>query len=236
MMRSEAVQDLTLRLFRMETERDKQKKVGASQISDPCTYHLAKTLSGAPETPTKYWLGGKIGTATHLFIEDTIARADLADFPELEGARIEKKILLGDLEGYGTISSKPDLALVKENHLIDWKTSTRDKSRKFQRTLDDQTYSSKEAEYTLNKYVAQTQLYAWGLNNEGIKIDGISLVFINRDGTTEGDIWNYTFEYSEDLALAVWTRLEQIWQNVQNGVDLETLEKNAHCFKCAIGI
>lgn len=236
MLQSEAVQDLTLRLLRMETKRDQQRKVGASQISDPCTYHLAKALSGEKETPSKYWLGGKIGTATHLFIEDSISRADLADFPELEGCKVEEKIVLGELEGYGTVSSKPDLALVKNNHLIDWKTSTRDKSRKFQRTLDDRTYSSKEAEYTLNKYVAQTQLYAWGLNNAGIPIDGISLVFINRDGSSSPDVWNYTFEYSEELALAVWTRLEQIWQSVKNGIDFETLEKNEHCFKCAIGI
>lgn len=236
MMRSEAVRDLGLRLLLQESSRDKQKKVGASQISDPCTYHLAKALSGIQEPPAKYWLGAKIGTATHLFIEDSIAKADLNDFPELEGAKVEQKIVLGELEDYGVISSKPDLALVKHNHLIDWKTSTRDKSRKIQRVLDDGTYSDPKSEYTLNKYVAQTQLYAWGLNNSGIKVDGISLVFINRDGTTDSDVWDYTFEYSEELALAIWTRLEHIWQNVKNGIDLETLEKNEHCFKCTLGL
>jgi len=133
-----------------------------------------------------------------LLLEETISKVDVKDFPELEGARVEQKIHLGELEGYGTISSKPDLALVKQKHLIDWKTSTRDKSRKLQR--------------------------------------GISLVFINRDGTTEADVWNYTFEYSEELAVAVWTRLENLWTNLQNGVELDSLERNADCFKCAIGI
>jgi hypothetical protein len=184
----------------------------------------------------KYWLGGKIGTATHLLLEETISKVDVKDFPELEGARVEQKIHLGELEGYGTISSKPDLALVKQKHLIDWKTSTRDKSRKLQRVLDNPDGKDTSSQYTLQKYIAQTQLYAWGLNNSGTEIEGISLVFINRDGTTEADVWNYTFEYSEELAVAVWTRLENLWTNLQNGVELDSLERNADCFKCAIGI
>jgi hypothetical protein len=193
-------------------------------------------LTGSQEAKMKYWLGGKIGTATHLLLEETISKVDVKDFPELEGARVEQKIHLGELEGYGTISSKPDLALVKQKHLIDWKTSTRDKSRKLQRVLDNPDGKDTSSQYTLQKYIAQTQLYAWGLNNSGTEIEGVSLVFINRDGTTEADVWNYTFEYSEELAVAVWTRLENLWTNLQNGVELDSLERNADCFKCAIGI
>lgn len=163
-----------------------------------------------------------------------MGRVDPADFPELEGARIEQKIVLGELPGYGTISSKPDLALVRDNHLVDWKTSTRDKSRKLQRVLDNPDISDTGSQYTIQKYIAQTQLYAWGLNQAGTPIDGISLVFINRDGTTDSDVWNYTFEYSEELAVAIWTRLETLWTNLQNGVELHTLERNADCFKCAM--
>lgn len=236
MLRQDEIQSLTIRLLTHETERDKQKKIGASQISDPCTYHLAMALSGNQEAKMKYWLGGKIGTATHLLLEDTISKVDIKDFPELQGAKVEQKIHLGELEGYGTISSKPDLALISQKHLVDWKTSTRDKSRKLQRVLDNPDMKDTSSQYTLQKYIAQTQLYAWGLNNSGVEIDGISLVFINRDGTTEADVWNYTFEYSEELAVAVWTRLESLWTNLQNGVELDSLERNADCFKCAIGI
>ena len=231
-----AVHDLTLRLFRMESDRDRQKKVGASQISDPCSYHLAKALTNQPETPSKYWLGGKIGTATHLFIESCIEKADLSDFPELEGAWVEQKIELGELPGYGAINSKPDLVLVSEGHLIDWKTSTRAKMKKLQKAIDTPDTKDTASVYTIQKYMAQAQLYAWGLNKAGVKIDGLSLVFINRDGTTEHDIWNLTFDYSEEFALAVWTRLENLWTKIQNGLDLETLDRNEDCFKCSMGI
>jgi hypothetical protein len=236
MLSSPEIHDLSVRLFRQESERDKQRKIGASQISEPCTYHLARSLTTFGDTPTKYWLGGKIGTATHMFLEDSIAKADLSQFPELEDCRVEQKIYLGELEGYGTINSKPDLVLVKQNHLIDWKTSTRDKSRKLQRVIDNPEAKDSGSIYTLKKYTAQAQLYAWGLNRMGVKIDGISLVFINRDGTTEGDIWDYTIEYSEEFALAVWQRLENVWNQICANAGLDSFEKDADCFKCNMGI
>lgn len=239
-MKDAEVKDLTVRLFKRETERDKQRRVGASQISDPCTYHLARALANVPEAPAKYWLGGKIGTATHLLIEDSISKASLEDFPELEGCMVEEKITLGKLRNYGVVSSKPDLVLTKNKHLIDWKTSTRDKARKLQKVLDgienNETIKDTATFYTFQKYVSQAQLYAWGLNQSGIPIDTCSLVFINRDGTTDADIFTYTFDYSEDLAVALWVRLESLWSSVESGIDIETLERNGDCFKCAIGI
>ena len=236
-MKDSQVRELTVALLTQSTERDRQRKVGASQISDPCTYHLARALITTGEAPIKYWLGAKVGTAIHMLLEDAVEKADLTAMPELEGAQVEQKILLGELDGYGTISSKPDLMLVKENHLIDWKTSTRDKSKKMQRYLDDPSIPTlKDVGYTIQKYVAQVQLYAWGLAKAGTPADNCSLVFINRDGTTENDIWTYTFDYSEELAVQLWDRLVNLWTAIKAGVDLEQLDRNEHCFKCAIGI
>lgn len=232
-MKDSQVRDLTVALLTQSTERDKQRKVGASQISDPCTYHLARALITAGEAPIKYWLGGKIGTAVHMLLEDTIAKTDL---PDVHDAIVEKKIYLGELKDYGTISSKPDLVLPSKKHLIDWKTSSRDKMRKMQRYIDDPENGKADVAYTLQKYVAQVQLYAWGLNREGTEIETCSLVFINRDGTTENDIWTYTFDYSEELAVQLWDRLVNLWDAIRAGVDLENLDRNEHCFKCAIGI
>lgn len=240
MLQDSQVHDLTIRLLKLETERDKQFKVGASQISDPCTYHLAKALQNAKGGPSKYWLGGKIGTATHLFIEDCISKADIADFPELDGAVVEQKIVLGELEGYGTINSKPDLALIKMGHLIDWKTSSRDKMKKMKKVLDSiltgEPIKDSGSYSTLMKYVAQVQLYARGLEDAGTPVDGCSLVFINRDGTNEADVWTYTFEYSRAYADAIWNRLVNLWSKMQEGLDVETIERDADCFKCTMGI
>lgn len=222
------VKGMVLDLLLGETERDKQHKVGASQIANPCDKHLAKALAGHREAPSKYWLGAKLGTATHLLLEDGIKRANL---PELEDSRIEEKIILGELEGYGTIKSTPDLAVVKHNHLLDWKTTKRDKSKKLQNLIAGK--QDAESYYTLSKYIGQTQLYAWGLNQMGITIDGISLVFINRDGTNEGDIWEHTFPYDESIALGLWERLQWLWQELQDGNHPDNFMGDSHCFNCA---
>jgi hypothetical protein len=233
MITNQRMRDIAVSLFKQESDRDKQKKIGASDFSDPCAYHLAKKLLGEPEDPMKYWLGGKIGTAVHSFLEDAMTKADLELLPELKSAVVEEKIYLGELEGYGTINSKPDLVLVEDGHLVDWKTSSRDKTRKMQKVLFGES-SDASVTYSLKKYYTQAQIYAWGLNKAGTKIDACSLVFINRDGTTENDIWAHTFEYDESHAEAAWLRLEGIWAALQVSRDPEQFEKDADCFKCRI--
>lgn len=229
------IKELTLGLFNQQSERDKQKLVGASNLSDPCTYHLAHALAGTPEQPMKYWLGGKIGTAVHSFIEDAIAKSAEQVFSD---AAIEQKITLGAIDGYGTVSSKPDLVLPSVKHVIDWKTSTRAKSRKLQNVIDELPNEPKDKDsyYTVMKYVAQIQLYAWGLNNSGTPIEKLSLVFINRDGTTDADIWDYTIDYDANYAQAVWNRAVKVWEAIQGGHALDDFAKHDHCFKCKIGI
>lgn len=233
MLTQDRVQELTLSLFKQESSRDKQKKIGASDFSDPCEYHLAKKLLGQPSGEFKYWMGAKLGTATHEFLEKRIPLSDFSEYPEFKDARIEESIVLGELEGYGTIKSKPDLALIHGDHLIDWKTSKRDKSKKLQNVIHG-LRDDEESRYTLKKYFAQAQIYAWGLNNSGVKIDGCSLVFINRDGTYDPDVWNYTFPYDENFALSMWSRLERIWGQLQDGADLETFERDIFCFNCKV--
>lgn len=225
--------ELLIGLLQSETERDKQRKVGASQISNPCTKHLAMALAGIPQGASKYWLGGKIGTAVHLLIEDMIAKADLAKFPELEDCMVEQSIVLGELPDYGVIKSKPDLALVKDMHLIDWKTTKRDEAKRIQKWLDTGVINAK-TEYTMKKYMAQGQLYAWGLNNMGVTIETIALAFISRDGTNEADIVVVDFEYDEVAAMKLWRRLELLWEELQSGVHPESYAGDADCFNCSI--
>lgn len=230
MITNDRITEITLSLLKQESDRDKQQKIGASDLSDPCAYHLAKKLLGIPEAPFKYWLGAKIGTATHSFLEDAISKSDL---PEMASAIVEEKIFLGTLDGYGDIHSKPDLVLVDDKHLIDWKTSTRDKTRKYQRVVFGESQDA-SVMYSLQKYYTQAQIYAWGLNNSGKPIDACSLVFINRDGTMDTDIWSYTFDYEPDHAEMAWKRLETIWANLGINPDPEQFDREGECFKCKV--
>lgn len=220
-------------MLKNPSERDRQRKVGASQISQPCDYCLANALTGGGhQEPSRWWLGARLGTAIHETLEkEEYANVDKPKsyhFEALEGALIEERITLGTISGYGTIGSKPDLVLTKYNHLVDHKTTTRDKLKKYK--LDGVPIA----------YVYQTQLYAWGLNKSGVKIESITLNFICRDGSTDDDVWTYTFPYDEALALKAWERLDLIWRYITDNNNLknpstkliDTLESHPDCFKC----
>jgi hypothetical protein len=232
MLTNNDVKQLTVDLFKQRSDRDKQHKVGASNISNPCTRHLAHDLLGTPEAEFKYWMGGKIGTAIHSFLESAIDSSGSAIF---DGCVVEQKITLGEIPGYGVVNSKPDLVLPNSNHLIDWKTTSRAKVKKLQNVVDGVKQDA-ESLYTLQKYVGQAQLYAWGLNQAGTKIDRSTLVFINRDGTYENDIWTYTFDYDEAIAVALWDRVNAIWGELQDGAHPNDYPNDEHCFKCSMGI
>jgi hypothetical protein len=226
------IKEMTVGLFLQESERDKQRKVGASQISDPCTRHLAHALAGSEQAPQKYWLGGKIGTSIHAFIESAIPTSSDVRF---NGAIIERKIELGDVPGYGMVSSKPDLLLANYNLLVDWKTTTRAKIKKIKDFTDGLKQDAASA-YTVQKYLGQANLYAWGLNKDGYKIEDIALVFINRDGTNENDIHPLVTEYDEPFAVALWERLVNIWKDLEDGAHPNDFEGHPECYKCSIGI
>lgn len=227
-----AVKDLTVSLFKIRSDRDKQHKVGASNISDPCTRHLAHALMGTPESEQKYWMGGKIGTAIHSFIENAIEASDNEIFSD---ALIEQKITLGEIKDYGVVSSKPDLVLPSQRQLLDWKTTSRAKIKKIQNFVDGIKQDS-ASEYTLQKYFGQAQLYAWGLNQAGIPIDRVTLVFINRDGTSDNDIWTYGIDYNEEFAVSLWNRVSNLWAELENGSHPESYAPHPDCYKCSIGI
>ena len=232
MLTNNDVKELTVGLFKQRSDRDKQHKVGASNISNPCTKHLAHDLLGTPEAEMKYWMGGKIGTAIHSFLESAIEQSDSDVF---DGCVVEEKIILGEIPGYGVVSSKPDLVLPNSNHLIDWKTTSRAKVKKLQNLVDG-IKDDAASLYTIQKYVGQAQLYAWGLNQAGTRIDRSTLVFINRDGTYENDIWTYTFDYDESIAVALWNRVTALWYDLQNGVHPDSYPDDPNCFKCSVGI
>lgn len=218
------VKRLIIDLLKTPSERDKQAKVGASNISQPCDYCLGRALQGGPAEPNRFWLGARIGSAIHAALEAEeekhIDRPRSYHFEALEGALIEQKIHLGYVEGYGNISSKPDLALVKHCHLLDHKTTSKAKLKNY------------KLSGVPKAYIYQTMLYAWGLNKQGVRIDRVSLVFICRDGSTDDDIWVYSTDYDESLAERAWARLEGIWNFLQSGGSVGQLESDEDCFTC----
>ena len=229
---AKAVEEMMINLFLQESDRDKQWKVGASQIADPCTRHLAHALMNTEKQPQKYWLGAKIGTALHGYIESAIGKSD--DI-RLAGALVERKIELGTIPGYGSISSSPDLVLVDSGLLVDHKSTTRTKIKKIKNYVDGIRHDI-DTEYTIKKYLGQMNLYAWGRNkNYGDNIDQLAIDFVNRDGTNEKDFYCLLVDYDEEFAVALWTRLQNLWNELQEGSHPESYAPTEGCYMCAKG-
>lgn len=137
--------DMTVRLLRMPTARDKQKRIGASNLSNGCDYCLACNLLGDDRQTARSdqaWFGRVLGTAFHAILEHRIT--DTLAFDELEGealrvareqistmlsldpdARAEVPVIVAEILGYGEVPGTIDVEFPEQ--IVDWKGSTRKK-------------------------------------------------------------------------------------------------------------
>ncbi len=219
------VKYLVLDLMRQQSARDKQTKIGPSGIGNPCDYCLGLAVSGqTPGGPNHFWMGARIGTAIHETLEKAasqhVEKPRSSYFAALEGALLESKVRICVIEGYGMIQGSADLVLTAEDHLVDYKTTTRKKMDKLK--LDGPS----------QEYIIQQQLYMYGLNtNHGMNIKRASLVYIARDGSSNADVHVVSFDYDEHTAELALERLELIINVVKQG-GLDTLESHPDCFDC----
>lgn len=232
---NEALRSLALDLLKTPSSRDKQRKIGPSLYASPCTKCVGQYLYEPVNQTSKYWLGARIGTAIHNLLEKYARRK--AFRKKYPGALIEQKVQLGTLEGYGKLAGSADLVLTEQRMVVDYKTTDRDKIKAIKRayTSEPNEYdlsSVQEARYKLQTYAGQMGQYARGLElHHDTPIDKLGIVFINRDGKTDSDVWAMTMDYDRDYAEKVWQRLDSIWKHVQeNGVD--DLESHPLCWPC----
>jgi hypothetical protein len=227
MLDNDEIKWLVLDMLKDPSERDRQTLIGPSEIGNSCDYCVARRLMESKGHPRKdvgqYWLGARIGTAIHeaLQIEgEKHAQSGKGRFKALRGAVLEKRFPLTVIEGYGEINLKPDLVLVNDAVLVDYKTTSK----------------AKLAHYKLDgvprQYIIQQNLYAFGLRRNGIDIQRIALVFINRDGTQDSDVNVLSFEVDEEIAVKALDRLQKIWDDLTNGKTPDDFESDEDCYYC----
>lgn len=259
MLTAEQVRLLGVRTMRRQTERDRQVKVGASNLSNPCDYHLAMDLRGESTKPDymefgedeRAWLGGKNGTGIHAVFSWAVEELQKDTPPSERDLLSEYKLKIGHINGYGDVNSTLDLATISMGHLIDLKTTLRKKTAQYWAALGRKSKVTsipviESARSKLAQYQVQTHFYSKGLIDQGIAIDGNSLLFINRDGTgwfdseeheedfknpdNNRDIWEWTYDYDQGLVDAAWARVNRIYEDVANG--RRDFERHEHCYPC----
>lgn len=203
-----SIRDRVIQEITRPTDRDKQRKVGPSEIGNPCTQCLGRALAGE-RREQDFSLYPWIGTAVHYYMEDNT-------FPEAEH---ELRLYVGDIEGYGSISGTTDMYDPEEKAAVDWKIVGLKNLKKYR------------ASGVSEQYRFQAMLYGLGLHIAGKPIEKIAIVFIPRDSGNVKDIWVHEEEWQEEMALAALERAQAIYNHVKVHGWRE-LESDDDCFPC----
>lgn len=213
------------RLFTIESDRDKQLKIGPSEIGSPCDICVQKALfrTEAGERG-RWWVAARIGTAVHLDQEHTIKDLNV-EYGVSEKIRTECKTTVGHLEGYGDIRGSYD-ALIPPNKntfyptnewtLEDTKTTDKDKLKWIKQAVlfepkENENKFLRRARFNLEKYVGQGHMYARGVRAEGVPVEKILFSFLARDVKDDTAFFDWEIPFIHEHAESVWGRLEEIW-------------------------
>ena len=216
------------------SERDKQRKVGPSELGDLCERCLAEKLLGAHVEENTYPLAPMIGTAFHLYLENVIGLKDYLK---------ETGVTVGTIEGYGEIRGTCDGFDIAAGHVVDYKVLSKKKIKAFSSATffnedrNPEFFSDSLTEGQLKKYYYQLMLYCLGMENAGYAVAHASLILFPRDCTVESIMsasHELCFKYSRDAALAVLERATQIFKWATDNRDhLEELDSHPGCYYCA---
>lgn len=217
------IEDLILSAFTKQSERDKQTKIGPSEIGG-CAYCVGHTLSQRSKHPAPdrgdsgFGYAAHIGTMCHYWMEHHLPqRIPYEAFPE-------RKVKVFDLEGYGTIGGTSDLYVPELAATFDWKFPGKWSHDKMKLALRSGGTPS-------NDYRYQQQCYGQGFINEGLPVEKCVIVFFPRHSNRVEDILFYEEAFQPKMVEAAKSRLETIWEWVQEG-ELAEIESDADCYTC----
>ena len=216
------------------SERDRQRKVGPSELGDLCERCLAEKLLGVHQDEKTHPLAPMIGTAFHLYLENVIG---------LEDYLKETKVTVGTVDGYGDIRGTCDGFDTTTGHVVDYKVLSKKKIKAFSSATffdkhrNPEFFSDSMTEGQLKKYYYQMMLYGLGMENAGYEVNYASLILFPRDCTIESVMsgsHELCFKYSREAGLNVLERANQIlkWAS-KNRDHLEELDSHPGCYYCA---
>ena len=228
------IYDQLIRELSKPSPRDRQRKVGPSELGDLCELCLAEKLLGIHEDENNHPLAPMIGTAFHLYLENVIG---------LKGYLKETKVTVGAIDGYGDISGTCDGFDVATGHVVDYKMLSKKKIKAFSSATffneqqEPEFYSDSRTELQLKKYFYQMMLYGLGMENSGHEVNYCSLVLFPRDCTIESVLQashELCFKYDRQAALNVLERANQIFQWADENRDhIGELDSHPGCYYCA---
>lgn len=171
--------------------RSQQVRIGPSEIGTPCVSRLVRKLAGCEEVNigSDPW-ASIVGTAVHSWLADAFIRENTK--LGRERYKVEQKVTLPD----GT-SGTSDLFDRDTGRSIDWKVTSPDKIKEYQKKGPGETYQ------------IQGHLYGLGQEMAGETVKEVCVVFLPRAGVLN-PIFCWCDEYSRDIAMQALRRLRDI--------------------------
>lgn len=235
----DAVTGIFTRGFSARSERDKQVKLGASEIGG-CAYCVGHTMAQKlPDPPSKrdddFGYAAWIGTMCHYWLQHNLVLTGL-DGSELETLR-EHKVTVGDISDYGTLKGHTDLYVKAFRRTIDYKFPGKWSYDKVKLAIKKGTMAmaagkplTKEM-MPSSQYRYQQQMYAHGLIAQGFEVETCRIIFLPRHSNNLQDVIHWEEPYNPAMVELAFNRAEQIWEMVKDG-DLAELESDPDCYTC----
>lgn len=214
--------------FTRQSDRDKQSKIGPSEIGG-CAYCVGHTLSQRlPNPPAKrgdeFGYAAWVGTMAHYWLEQNLQiMEDFTDAMPFDSLR-EHRVEVADLEGYGTISGSLDLYVPAFKRTFDWKFPGK-------WSYDNLKLRLRKGLGPSNQYRFQQQLYAHGLIRQGHEVEYCRLVFLPRHSNNVQDVIHWEEPYNPAMVELVLARTEAIWDDVKEGL-LDEIASDEGCYTC----
>ena len=189
------------------TARSRQKRIGPSEMGDPCDRRIGYCIAEIPEVNDRFdpW-AAIVGTSIHSWLEDAV-QAWVVHHKSTSWLT-ETPVTLD-----GFITGRSDLYYVDDACVIDHKGAGPSVMRK---VVKDGPPPG---------YVVQVQLYGYGYEQLGQPVKKVALAFYPRAGWLR-DMYVWTADYDRDVAVAALARISRIAQDVMK---LEILkEGNEH--------
>lgn len=184
--------------------RSQQKRLGPSEIGDPCARRLAYKLTDTPQarklsTPWR----PTVGTAVHSWLEEAFAQWNQDNHEDNGASRflLETRIDAGDMAG-GTLAGSSDIYDRVTATAMDWKIIGPSAHKRLRADINAGRGPRRE-------YQVQLHTYGLGYIRRGLPVDRVMLIALPAAGELD-DALMWSAPYDESIAVAAMARIDRI--------------------------
>ena len=217
--------------------RSLQKRIGPSEIGDPCTHCLAARLAGWDRNEQEVGWLAFIGTCVHAYLEDLFTGLDREeqDAGHQPMFLTEQRVTVGQIRGQDVTGSTdlymPDqMSTANTGMTVDWKIVGTNTLNRVKRNEDPG-----------EQYTAQAHLYAKGWETAGHPTSHVCVYFMPRNKMSLADGYVWIDEYKPEIAEQALDRANSIARNLDALATISPeardqwitgLDRKEGCFNC----